>query len=114
MLTINIKKIPNQEFNINIDNVLYTINLRYYQDITFASIKADGVLIKSSVRCCPNVFLIPYKYSTQGGNFIFRCLTDDYPVYTNFGENQFLMYFTDDEIAQITNDVVVESYSPLL
>ena len=98
MIEIEVQQIPNQEFIREIGDVRYTIKLRTFQGMTLADITADDVVLKRSVRVCPNMPIIPYKYLTKGGNFMFFCLDADYPHYTKFGVTQQLVYLTDEEL----------------
>lgn len=106
MQRLRLQQIPNQSFQITLDQVLYTINLRtinrYDMEITLADIYANGELLKSSVRCVPDEPLIPYNYLTQNGaNFFWYCLHGDYPYYTNFNTTQVLCYGTKEELDKI-------------
>lgn len=106
MQRLRLQQIPNQSFQITLDKVSYTINLRtinrYGVEITLADVYANGELLKSSVRCVPGVPLIPYEYlSVNGANFFWFCLNGDYPYYTNFNTTQSLCYGTKEELEQI-------------
>jgi hypothetical protein len=100
MYKINLYNIPNQEFEIEFDNLRYKIKLRTIQEnFTIADIYINNELVKSSVRCCPNVPLIPYKYLRgNGGNFFFQCLDENYPNYTLFNKTQNLIYISNAEL----------------
>lgn len=103
MNNITLQNIPNQEFDITLDEVDYTIRLRTVRDFTLADIEANGELLKSGVRCVPGIPLLPYKYLTRGGNFFFMCLDGNYPYYTQFGVTQELIYISDSELAEAGN-----------
>jgi hypothetical protein len=100
MFQINLYNIPNQEFEIEFDKVRYKIKFRTIQNnFTIADIYINNELIKSSVRCCPNVPLIPYNYLRNGGgNFFFQCIDNDYPTYTLFNKTQTFIYITKSEL----------------
>lgn len=104
MIQIDVQQIPNQEFEKEIDGKRYTIKLRTFHGITLADIFVDDVCAKRAVRVCPNVPIIPYKYLTQGGNFVFYSIDGSYPHYTQFGITQQLVYMTDDEIEELQNE----------
>ena len=58
----------------------------------------EQVLI-NGVRCVGGTPLIPYEYIRAGhGNFIFTTPEEEIPYYTNFNINQFLLYFSADEL----------------
>lgn len=103
MYKIELYNIPSQEFEIEFDNLRYKIHLRTIRDnFTIADIYIDNELVKSSVRCVPNVPLIPYDYLRKGGgNFLFQCLNNDYPIYTLFNKSQTFIYVTKEELDRI-------------
>lgn len=101
MIQIEIQKIPNQEFSVEINEVRYLLRIRTFKEMTFMDITINDELVKGSVRCCPNTLVIPYDYLTEGGNFIWQCLNNDYPSYEKFGDTQFLNYLTDEEISEL-------------
>lgn len=98
MIEIEVQQIPNQEFIRDVDDVKYNLRIRTFNDMTFMDITADDVVLKKSVRLCPNTPIIPYKHLTKGGNFMFICLDGDYPHYTKFGITQQLVYMTNEEL----------------
>ena len=101
MIQIDVQQIPNQEFEKEINGVRYTIKLRSFHDITLADITIDDTVVKHGIRVCANTLLIPYAYTTKGGNFMFYCMDNDYPYYTKFGVTQQLVYLTDAEIKEL-------------
>lgn len=104
MIEIDVQQIPNQEFIREIEGVQYKLKFRTFQGMTLADIIADDVVLKRGVRVCPNTPIIPYKYLTNGGNFMFACLDGDYPHYTKFGVTQQLVYLTDEELEALSQD----------
>ena len=104
MIEIDVQQIPNQEFIREVDGVRYDLKIRTCQGITLMDITADDVVLKRSVRVSPNIPIIPYKYLTKGGNFMFFCINGDYPHYTKFGVTQQLVYLTDAELSEIGQD----------
>ena len=104
MIQIDVQQIPNQEFEKEIDGKRYTIKLRTFHALTLADITIDDTVVKRSIRVCPNELIIPYKYLTQGGNFVFYSMDGSYPHYTKFGVTQQLVYLTDDEIKELQNN----------
>lgn len=101
MLDLPLRSVPQQLIETNINGMDYDIQLRTAQDMTLADISINGELIKAGVRCVPGQPIIPYPYLTQGGNFYWYCLNGDYPYYENFETTQFLVYLSDDEIADL-------------
>lgn len=107
MQKITLYNVPNQEFEMQLDGLRYKIHLRTIREnFTIADIHINGELVKSSVRCCPNMPLIPYAYLQQnGGNFFFQCLEGDYPYYELFNKTQNLIYISATEIKGLNNNV---------
>lgn len=106
MQQLSIYNIPNQEFNVQFDELRYRIKLRTIRNfLTVADIYIDDELIKSSVRCCPNMPLIPYPYlQRNGGNFFFQCLDGNYPYYELFNKTQFFVYISAEEIKGLNSN----------
>ena len=99
MYQIELEQKPNQEISVEIENVSYRIRLHTVgKMITLADVYADGDMVSSAVRCVPGGWLIPFQYITKGGNFVFRCIDQNYPYYTLFGKTQNLYYLSNDEI----------------
>ena len=102
MIEIDVQQIPNQEFIREVDGIRYGIKFRTHQGMTLVDISADKVVLKRSVRACPNVPLIPYQYLTRGGNFMFVCIDGNYPHYSKFGITQQFVYLTDEELKELS------------
>ncbi len=68
----------------------------------------NNVLILSGIRAVAGFPVIPYDY-LQNGNFVFVTANDEYPIYTRFGIDQFLIYASPDEIAEIDAGTFVVS-----
>lgn len=105
MQKITLYNVPNQEFELQLDNLRYKIHLRTIRDnFTIADIYINNELVKSSVRCCPNMPLIPYAYLQQGGgNFIFQCIDGNYPYYELFNKTQNFIYLSASDIEGMSN-----------
>ena len=104
MIQIDVQQLPNQEFEKEIDGTTYTIKLRTFHGLTLADISIGEKVLKHSIRVCPNTPIIPYKYLTQGGNFVFYSIDGSYPHYTQFGITQQLVYLTDEELQDLQKD----------
>lgn len=96
---IPLANIPNQAFSVQLDNLLYNITVKFIVNVMVVTIVRNGVTIMSNVRATPNMPLILYPY-LESGNFIFFTVEGDYPNYNSFGQNQFLLYFSQDELDQ--------------
>jgi len=98
MVKIDLEKIPNQMFDVLIDNVMYRVQLRTIQGLTYMSVWANDELLFNSQLCAPNVFVNPYNYVSSGGKFMFSCIDGEYPNYQNFGNTQELLFYTAEEV----------------
>ena len=99
MFLINLEKIPNQVFTIQLENTSYRVSLRTIQSLTYMSVWADGELLFQDQLCVPNSFVNPYNYVSRGGKFYFKCMDEEYPVWSSFGDAQKLFYLTTEEVA---------------
>jgi len=98
MTRIFLENIPQQEFDLNIDNVVYHLRLRDGGGFTFVDIATNTEQLINGLIAGANLPIIPYPYLTRGGNFIFYCLDNEYPNYENFESTQYLYYVSDDEL----------------
>jgi hypothetical protein len=97
MIEIDLAQIPNQSFSLQLNNVFYQITLRYVINLMTCTIKRNDQVIIENVRCQPNQKIIPYNY-LEDGNFAFLTVDNEYPIYTRFNVDQFLVYATQDEL----------------
>jgi hypothetical protein len=102
MIEIPLQAIPNQSFNITIENVFYDMSIKETKGVMSCSITRNNVMIQSNARIVPGTFLIPYKYQ-ENGNFYILTANDEYPYYEKFGLSQTLVYFPQDLVEQIRN-----------
>lgn len=99
---IPLESIPNQQFNIPLGGSIYDITLKTFKNITFFDLLKDQNSLLSSSRVVPGIPLIPYTYLEDGGgNFIFITKSEEYPIYHKFGMNQFLLFFSRQELDSI-------------
>lgn len=98
MYLIDLDKIPNQTFNITLENTNYRVALRSIQGLTYMSVWADGEILFYNQLCVPNAFVNPFNYVSKKGKFYFKSPTGDYPYYTDFGVTQSLYYLTKEEV----------------
>lgn len=85
MYTIELVKVPNQEFSINVEGNVFSIRLRTFRGITFASVSMNGELLTGGVKCMPNSSIFGGNVNTKlKGTLSFKCLTDNFPHYENF------------------------------
>lgn len=98
MYTIKLQKIPNQELSFVVEDKTFLVKLRTIQELTFADIYLDGEELLHSQICLPNNFINLYRYISAGGKFFFKCVDNEYPYYTKFGDSQELLFYTEDEL----------------
>lgn len=100
MQLVELKNIPNQIFNIVLNDIDYRIQVKTIQDLTFISVWVGGEVLFYNQICVPNGFVNPYNYVSQNGKLYFRCLDNEYPNYRQFGNTQWLYFLTPKEIKQ--------------
>lgn len=98
MFLINLEKIPNQMFSLQLEGASYRVSLRTIQGLTYMSVWADGDVLFQDQLCVPNSFVNPYNYVSRGGKFYFKCLDEEYPVWNKFGDTQKLVFLTAEEV----------------
>lgn len=99
---------PNQEFDLNIDEIEDTLNVLLQTTVQGAllmTVSINDTIIGQPFICLPNKPVIPYQYMIDriGGNFIFETDSDNYPSYENFNNTCILYFVTNDTISEITN-----------
>lgn len=93
--------LPNQKFNMPINNGTLEIELRTVDNITLMSVKYNGNNIVSSIKVAPNVLLLGYKHlQEQYGDFIFTTTDNQYPYYENFNNANKLYYLDSEEVKE--------------
>lgn len=99
---IPLQAIPVQQFNISVGGSIYDITFKSFKSLTFVDLLKDQNTLLSSSRVVPGIPLIPYLYLEDGGgNFIFITKSEEYPIYEKFGVNQFLLFFSRQELDAI-------------
>ena len=110
MINIPLQPLPNQSLSIQLDNINYDISLKscgfvienpdYSKNIMAVTISINNVLTVSGIRAVNGFPLIPSKYLSLA-NFTIITDNDEYPNYLRFGIDQFLIYASAEEMAQI-------------
>ena len=98
MIQLNLLQQANQNFKVTINSELYDVTIRTTKYSTFISISRDNQVLISNQILIPNQLIIRYDYLVSSGNFVFTSLNGDLPDYKNFKINQFLYYFTNEEL----------------
>ena len=97
MQTVYLPAQPSQTAAVRIGGVSYAIDISTFRGVTLVSISADGEPLANGVKAVPNSWLIPYRYLERGGNFRFETLSENYPIYSDFGVSAQLVYYTSEE-----------------
>ena len=110
MINVPLQAIPNQNLSIQIDQINYNITLASCGSnfanadnslyITAVTILINNTLVVSGVRAVAGFPIIASVY-LENGNFVFVTNNGDYPNYLQFGIDQFLIYASPEELAQI-------------
>lgn len=102
MQIIPIDAIPNQNFTTTLENYAYDFRINTCVNITTITLSIDQEVILDGERIPPFSPVIPYRY-LEKGNFAFLTQNEEYPIYSQFGVSQFLVYLTQEEIATLRN-----------
>ena len=99
MLTIPLSNVPNQSFEFAYGEYVYSVTLKTFRDIVYASVVINDEPVCQSIRCVNRGWLIPYEAIYSGkGNFMFECDSEDYPNYESFGKSCYLRFYSYEEI----------------
>ena len=97
---VELNETPNQSFGIVAGGVNYTITLKLFDEITYATVAIENEVVCNSVPCVAGGKIIPYDYLTRGGNFYWFSQDGHYPDWVKFNTEHILVYLTDAEIDQ--------------
>ena len=97
---IELQNIPNQNFQLLVEEDSYDITLKTIGDITYVSITRNSEVIITSTRAKPNQNILENVYQfNEHGNFVFVSGDDEYPFFENFGVLAIFNYLTKAEVA---------------
>jgi hypothetical protein len=115
MQGIPLKRLPNQEFSIQLDGGLFYLVLKTTGDTTSISVSLDGVQLLWNARAVANQYIISSAYQ-EAGNFMFVTSNFELPHYEKFGITQSLIYVTEAELgvirASVAPPIVASDFSP--
>lgn len=97
MLNIPLESLPNQKLSVQLDGDFYDLELNACNNIMSCNITRNNTVLQTGIRIVSGYPLLPYAYQEKG-NFIFLTRDENYPDYLQFSVNQFLFYFSADEI----------------
>lgn len=102
MQIIPLQTLPNQSFNIVLDNNSWGFALKTCNGETAASITLNNNIVIENTRAIANGLIIPSIYEeADSGNFMFLTQNFQLPDYTQFGVTQVLVYLTASELTTI-------------
>lgn len=93
MNRVDLIRAPNQSFTVENKNVRFEVTLQDLGNSMCSTIKKNGVLIQSGMRVISGFPLIPFKYLSSDGNFIFETENGEYPHWKKFGITQELYFY---------------------
>ncbi len=99
MTVITLEPIPNQSLTFQQDGHFWGVTLKAVQDMMYASISIDNVPIVTAARCVAGALIIPAQYLEVSGNLAIATNDGDNPDYNQFGNTQFLIYYSAAELA---------------
>ncbi len=102
MMDVSIVNVPNQALTVFTGGVDFVLRLHVFRGITYITISKgrDTSPVITSCRCVPGSWLLR-DYSPGDGDFRFECDSADYPYHDQFGNGCRLVYYTEEEVAEI-------------
>jgi len=99
MIEIPLAAIPNQTLSIRLNNSFYNVALKFVSTVMAVDVTRDNMLLVQGQRVVSGFPIIPYEYLWEdSGNFAIITRAGDYPIYTEFGISQYLLFATTAEI----------------
>ena len=98
MIEIPLDATPNQLLSFQVGQQFYNLEIKACQDMMYASLTRNNVVISSNSRLVAGGLLLPYQYQEDGGNLAFVTNPGDAPWYEQFGVTQFLIFYTAAEL----------------
>ncbi len=103
MIKIPLEQIPNQEFEIILNNQSCTIHLFLRGDYLYLDLMLDNEPVFYGAICYDRTKILPVN-SIFKGNFIFiDNLSSSNPEYTKLNDRYKLYYLTNDEVSEFNN-----------
>ena len=100
MFEIDLSPIPRQSFSIRLEEDNYDIRIYLCNNIMAIDLVRNNEVLFTGMRLTAGYQIIPYEY-LEKGNFVIITANDEYPDYTHFGIDQFLIYLTAAELAAL-------------
>lgn len=116
MQNIAIQNIPNQSFNVILDDNQWDITIKSVNGCLAVSLILNGAVLLKNILVAAYQPIIPSEYS-ESGNFTFITLNQEVVDYEKFGISQNLIYFSADELAAARSDPAIgvtdDDFNPL-
>ncbi|EJD6506592.1 phage baseplate plug family protein [Providencia rettgeri] len=97
MQEIPLNTVPNQRVRISLSGEEWELTFKVARNTICCDIKRNDVVLLRSIRAIPNQPLIPYRYLSAGGNFVFITDNDEYPWWEQFGKSHYLVWWGNDD-----------------
>lgn len=97
MQNIPIQAIPNQQFNIVLDDNRWDITIKSTKGTVSVTLIRNGQVIVSNARAVAGMRIIPAIYQ-EAGNFAIISQNQSIPEYSQFGVSQFMLYLSEAEL----------------
>lgn len=90
----------NQSLSIQLDGLRYDITVKEGNGVMCATVVRDGVTLVDNVRLVAGTPVLPYRYQ-EDGNFALTTADEELPYFPQFGNTQFLVYLSNEELAAL-------------
>lgn len=103
MQVIPLEAIPNQSFNIVLNEQNCTIHLYQRGDYLFLDLTVDGTPIRQGAMCLVDIDLINYEFIGFSGYLFFSDLLgkNGIPNYADLNSRYVLFYMTESELMNV-------------
>jgi hypothetical protein len=88
---------PRQQFNVQVDNDLFTFVIKGYDTFTTVDVLKNGISVIFGSKLIPNAPLFPVQYQSNG-IFSLVCLDEREVVWQNLGKTVSLYHFSESEL----------------
>ncbi|MDY5050855.1 MAG: hypothetical protein SPF17_05475 [Candidatus Mucispirillum faecigallinarum] len=104
MIEIPLEQIPNQKFEIILNQQDCTIHLYVRGDYLYFDLAISNEPYFYGAICLDRTLILQMQKDTFNGNFIFiDTLGKEHPEYTKLNDRYKLYYLTNDEVAEFNN-----------
>ena len=103
MQKIPVEAIPNQTFNITLNEQNCTIHLYQRGEYLYMDLSVDGEVIRQGMICLVDISLLQYTVQGFSGYLFFTDMrgAGGTPTYTELGSRYILFYATEEEMANV-------------